>query len=242
MRWDREKFIKNMDNILAVYRNHNAVLPEVLQPFLRLYDDLCDPSLSKIDENMRDLRELFKSKFKDLELMRKSGSAHEFIVYDNHIYEKPRCENLKVIVSAPAMLLTIDDPTISARYRIVLDITNKWGIESIVFIGMFDKQTRGLFKDICQLNLIRLDDDMLDNFMANCSSDITLALNVDSPLIAINASFDNPDRWEKGKSRALLKWNLPMGISMEKAIELAISKRDTWNIIRDEMTHGLGVW
>lgn len=242
MRWDREKFIKNMDNILAVYRNHNMVIPEVLQPFLRLYDDLYDSSFPKIDENMQDLKEVLKSRFGDSNVMRKFGSVHEFVVYDNYINEKSRYENLKVIVSAPAMLLTIDDPTISARYCIVLDITNKWGIESIVLVGMFDKQTRGLFRDICQLNLIRVDDNMLDDFTANCSNDIRLALNVDIPPIAKNVDFDHPDRWEKGRLRALLKWDLPIGISMEKAIELAINKRDTWNRIRDEMTHGLGVW
>lgn len=238
MPWNQEKFLDYMNKVLTIYKKYNITPPDEFDSFIRLYEQL--PERFEKNDNMQDIRSLLKPVLGKSKLDRHVGSICGFIVYDKTNYINPRYERLKVVISAPAALLDLEDPIIAARYRVILEITNKWGIESIVLAGIFDNQIRGLFKDICQLNLIRLDDKMLNDFIANCSHDIKLSL--DTKFLSTRLiDFDHSDRW-KGRVRALLEWNLPINISMENAIELAVEKRDLWNKIRDEMTHGLGVW
>jgi hypothetical protein len=239
MAWDRKKFMKYVDKVVEIYDKYKISMPSEFNPFLRLYTHLQIPGNLEVNENMQDLKDWFKESCGSLEMKRKVKTKCDFVVYNKNTHLDRRHEAIKVIVSAPGALLDLEDSTIASIYRAVLEIKDQWGIEGIVLFGMFNRQSRGLFKDICQLNLIRVDDDMLGSFVSGCSSDIHLNRGLDLR-VPYHIPFDDPDRWES-MLIATLEWELPVDITMDRAIELAIERRDLWNRIRDEVSHGLGM-
>jgi hypothetical protein len=240
MAWDREKFMKCIDRVVGIYDKSKISMPREFNPFLRLHTQLLTPDNLETNENMQDLKNWLKKSHGSLEMKRKLKTRCDFVVYDKTTHLDGRLETVTVLVSAPGVLLDLEDPTIASLYKAVLEIRIQWGIEGIVLFGVFNRQTRGLFKDICQLNLIRVDDDMLDNFVSGCSSDIYLNRGLDLQVPQYRIAFDHLDRWES-MLMATLEWELPIDITMDRAIELTIEKRDLWNRIRDEISHGLGM-
>jgi hypothetical protein len=240
MIWDREKFMKYVDRVVEIYDKYKISMPREFDPFLRLYTHLQTPNTLKANENMQDLKDLLKGSCGSLEIKRKVKTKCDFVVYNKTTRLDGRLETVKVVVSAPGVLLNLEDPTIASLYRSVLEIRNQWGIEGIVLFGVFNRQTRGLFKDICQLNLIRVDDDMLGDLVSGCSSEIYLNRGLDLQVPQYRIAFDHPDRWGS-MLMATLEWDLPTDITMDRAIELTIEKRDLWDRIRDEISHGLGM-
>lgn len=238
MTWDEEKFVKYFKKVIEIYDKYNISIPGAFDPLTRLYIHSPSTGYLENNENMQDIRELLKTARGTSKLKKKIGSMCDFIVYDKTTHVAGRYEEIRVMISAPGILLDLEDPAIAARYRAVLMIRDKWGIEGIILRGIFNREIRTLFKDICQLNLIRLDDEMLDELIS--TSDIRLNQGIDGKVKG-SINFDDPDRWESTLV-AVLEWSLPTNITIERAIELAIEKRDLWNRIRDEVSHGLGVW
>jgi hypothetical protein len=172
MTWDREKFMKYIDRVVEIYDKYKISMPREFDPFLRLYTHLQLPNTSEVNKNMQDLKDWLKEPCSRFEMKRKLKTKCDFVVYDKTTNLDERLETIKVVVSAPGVLLDLEDPTIASLYRSVLEIRTQWGIEGIVLSGTFNRPTRGLFMDICQLNLIRVDDVMLDEFVSDCSSEI----------------------------------------------------------------------
>lgn len=240
MTWNREKFMKYIDRVVGIYDKYKISMPREFDPLLRLHTQLLIPDNLETNENMQDLKDWLKKSRGSFKIRRDVKTKCDFVVYDKTTKLDGRSETIKVLVSAPGVLLDLEDPTIASLYRSVLEIRNQWGTEGIVLFGVFNRSTRGLFKDICQLNLIRVDDDMLDDFVSGCFSDIYLNRGLDFQVPQYRISFNHPDRWES-TLMATLEWELPTDITMDRAIELAVEKRDLWNRIRDEISHGLGM-